>query len=166
MSGWFIIREHRKLKLNIMKNKLLLCAATAVILALTGCESEHHHCCCHRDQCEHREKKESQADLLAQAKVTKDDAAKTALAQVPNGSIQEAELEKEHGKLIWSFDLTTPDSKDITEVNICALSGKVVNIEKESPQDQAKEKDEDAKESKHDKDDDGDKDHDHHEDKE
>ena len=42
---------------------------------------------------------------MAEAKVSKDDAEKTALAKVPNGTIKEAEIEKEHGKLIWSFDI-------------------------------------------------------------
>jgi len=38
--------------------------------------------------------------------------------KVPNGTVKESELEKEHGKLQWSLDVATPDSKDITEVNV------------------------------------------------
>ena len=57
------------------------------------------------------------------------------------GTVKEAELEKEKGKLIWSFDITTPDSKDVTEVNVDAITGDVVSIEKETPGQQAKEKD-------------------------
>ncbi|PZR77143.1 MAG: peptidase, partial [Chthoniobacterales bacterium] len=48
---------------------------------------------------------ETEAQLQAQAKITKADAEKTALAKVPNGTISASELEKEHGKLIWSFDI-------------------------------------------------------------
>jgi hypothetical protein len=41
--------------------------------------------------------------------------------------------------LIWSFDIATPDSKDITEVNVDAVTGKVVSTEKEKAEDEAKE---------------------------
>lgn len=76
-------------------------------------------------------KTEDQSALQAQAKVSKADAQATALAKVPNGTVKECELEKEHGKLIWSLELNTPDSKDITEVNVDAITGEVVNIEHE-----------------------------------
>jgi uncharacterized membrane protein YkoI len=71
--------------------------------------------------------------------VSKNAAQKTALAKVPNGTIKESELEKEHGTLIWSFDVATPDTKDITEVNVDAVTGDVVSTEKETPEDQEKE---------------------------
>ena len=81
-------------------------------------------------------------------------AEKTALAKVPNGTVKDGELEKEDGKVIWSFDITTPDSKDITEVAVDANTGEVVNVAKESPEDQSKEKAEDEKkEKKHGKED-------------
>ncbi len=109
---------------------------------------------CVSERCE-RKHHDHEAKLKAEAKVSKDDAAKTALAQVPNGTVKDSELEKEHGKLIWSFDIATPDSKDITEVNVDAINGSVVSMEKETPEQQSKEKNEDAK-SKKDKDDDKD----------
>ena len=74
---------------------------------------------------------ESQSKLQAEAKVSKADAQATALTKVPNGTCKESELEREHGKLIWSFDIATPDTKDITEVNVDAISGEVVNVEHE-----------------------------------
>jgi uncharacterized membrane protein YkoI len=58
---------------------------------------------------------------------------------VPGGTIKEGELEKEHGKLIWSFDIATPGTQDITEVHVDAVTGQVVNLEKETPADQQKE---------------------------
>jgi uncharacterized membrane protein YkoI len=76
---------------------------------------------------------------MAKAKVSKDAAEKTALAKVPNGTIKEGELEKEKGKLIWSFNITTPDTKDITEVNVDAITGDVVSVEKEAAESEAKE---------------------------
>lgn len=83
--------------------------------------------------------KKSQADLQAQAKVTQEQAKSIALAKVPNGTIKEGDIEKEHGKLVWSFDIATPDSKDITEVQVDANSGEVVSVATETPQDEAKE---------------------------
>jgi uncharacterized membrane protein YkoI len=83
---------------------------------------------------------DKEAQLASQAKISKPEAAKIALAQAPNGSIQQGELEKEKGRLIWSFDIATPDSKNVTEVQIDAQSGQVVSIEKESPKQEAKEK--------------------------
>jgi hypothetical protein len=41
--------------------------------------------------------------------------------------------------LIWSFDITTPDTKDFTEVNVDAITGDVVSGEKESAESEAKE---------------------------
>ena len=86
--------------------------------------------------------------LAAQAKVSRADAERTALTRAPNGTVKEAELEKEKGKLIWSFDIATPGTQDITEVGVDAITGAIVSVEKETPEQQAKEKNEDAKEKK------------------
>jgi uncharacterized membrane protein YkoI len=95
---------------------------------LTGCVSE---------KCERQHKQAKQAQLMAEAKVSKADAQETALAKVPGGAVKEGELEKEHGRLIWSFDVTTPDSKDSTEVNVDAVTGAVVSVERESGENEA-----------------------------
>ena len=130
---------------------------------LVGCASERwekkDHCCqaakCEKGEShekwgkgEEGKRHENEANLLAKAKISRDDAAKAALTKVPNGTIKEGELEKEHGKLIWSFDITTPDSKDITEVNVDAITGRVLGMEWESPEDQAKENEADEKAKK------------------
>ncbi len=73
----------------------------------------------------------SQAKLESQAKISKADAQQIALAKVPGGTVKESELEKEKGKLVWSFDFTTPGTKEITEVLVDAMTGEVVGIEKE-----------------------------------
>src|SRR5437588_4686150 len=70
---------------------------------------------------------ETQADLKTQAKITQAEAEKAALAKVPNGKIKAAELEKEHGKLIWSFDISMPKSKNIIEIQVDATSGTLVS---------------------------------------
>jgi uncharacterized membrane protein YkoI len=111
-----------------MKIKMIVGSALAAGL-LVGCISE---------KCENRDKQARQTKLLAEAKVSRDDAGKTALANVPDGTIKESELEKEHDRLIWSFDVATPDAKDITEVNVDAITGAVVSTEKETPEDHEK----------------------------
>jgi uncharacterized membrane protein YkoI len=73
------------------------------------------------------------AKLLKQATVSEATARATALEKVTNGSIRSSELEKEHGKLIWSFDISTPGTKNITEVNVDAKTGKIVATEVETP---------------------------------
>ncbi|HEX3800540.1 MAG TPA: PepSY domain-containing protein [Verrucomicrobiae bacterium] len=114
-----------------MNPKLAIVALLAVSL-IAGCESESE---------ERSEHQSNQAELLSQAKISKDDAVKIAMNRVPDGSVKEAELEKEHGKLIWSFDMATPGMKDITEVNVDAITGSVVGVHKESPESEKKEAD-------------------------
>jgi uncharacterized membrane protein YkoI len=135
-----IFNKHQNtLKRTIMKIKMIVCSALAASL-LVGCISE---------KCEHHDKQAKQAKLMAEAKVSKDDAQKTAQAKVPNGTVKEGELEKEKGKLIWSFGFTIPDSKDIKEVNVNAVTGDVVgDVETETPADQAKDAAEDSDRAK------------------
>ena len=82
---------------------------------------------------ENNQAENNQATLQARARVSKADAEQVALAKVPNGTLKEGELEMEKGKLIWSFAFSTPDSKDITEVNVDAVTGRAVNMEWETP---------------------------------
>jgi uncharacterized membrane protein YkoI len=88
------------------------------------------------------------SDLEAKAKISKKEATKIALAKVPGGKVKDAELEEEKGKLVWSFDIATKGSKDITEVMVDAITGEIVSVATETPEDQKKEKDEDKKEKK------------------
>ena len=83
---------------------------------------------------------DKEAKLQAEAGITKTQAETIALARVPNGTVKTSELEKEKGRLIWSFDITTPDSKDITEVNVDAKSGEVIAVTKETPEQEKNEK--------------------------
>jgi len=81
----------------------------------------------------------SQDALKAQAKVTESDARATALAKVPGGTVQSAELENEHGKLVWSFDIKDPKSPNVIEVQVDAQTGRIVSKKAESAAEQAKE---------------------------
>ena len=78
------------------------------------------------------------AKLLKQATVTPDQARQTAQAAV-EGDVEEEELEKEHGKLVFSFDIRTAKGT-ITEVQVDAKTGKVVSTEEESKADEEKER--------------------------
>jgi len=57
-------------------------------------------------------KRDVPAELLSQAKISEDSARIVALARVPGGTVKALELEREHGLLIWSFDLTVPGSRE------------------------------------------------------
>jgi len=79
------------------------------------------------------------ADLAKQAKVSLEAARASALAKVPGGKVKSEELEKENGKLIYSFDVAVDGKDGIQEVNVSAITGKVLSVHHESAQDEAKE---------------------------
>ena len=76
---------------------------------------------------------QSEAELLKQARVTKHQAKRIALARVKGGKIKTVELEKENGMLSWSIDVAQPGKKDITDVWIDATTGKITAVEVETP---------------------------------
>jgi hypothetical protein len=75
--------------------------------------------------------RESETELLEQARVTKHQAKRIALARVKGGTIKRVELEKVNGVLVWSVDVTQPGKKDLTDVWVDARTGKItaVNVE-------------------------------------
>jgi len=81
----------------------------------------------------------SQPVLEKQAKITEAQARSTALARVVNGTVKSSELEKEKGRLIWSFDIATPKTQNITEVQVDVKTGKIVLTHVETPSKEAKE---------------------------
>jgi hypothetical protein len=82
---------------------------------------------------------DSQEQLKAEATVSQTTAQSTAMAKVPNGTIKSSELERENGKLVWSFDISSPSSKAITEVQVDAKTGVIVSNKQESAAEQANE---------------------------
>jgi len=120
-----------------MRNKmivsgLLACGLLASSMALSAVAEE-------------KAEKADKANLKEQATVSKSEAKKLALAEVKkrglhHARIKEAELEKEKGLVIWSFDISTRGTKDITEVQVDAKTGSVVSVTTESARDEAKEK--------------------------
>jgi|SRR5205085_1776212 len=90
----------------------------------------------------------SQAALRKEAKVAEADARKTALAAVPGGKVRSHELERENGKLIYSYDIKVAGKSGIEEVNIDAMTGEIVAHQHEDAKAEAKEKKAEAKEKK------------------
>lgn len=88
----------------------------------------------------------SQAELQKQAKISMEEARAIALKSA-SGTIKSEELENEHGKLIYSFDIAT-GGPGITEVNVDALNGKVIGVQNENAAKEAAEKKQEAKEAK------------------
>ena len=66
-------------------------------------------------------------------KISKEAATQTALKAVPHGTIKSMELETEHGKQIYSFDITQPGKTGVTEVHVSAVTGRVVEKKHEGP---------------------------------
>jgi uncharacterized membrane protein YkoI len=80
----------------------------------------------------------AQEKLAREAKITKEEAQATALKREP-GTVESAELEREHKRLVWSFDIRNSKGT-ITEVQVSAITGKVVRVEHENKKQEADEK--------------------------
>ena len=80
------------------------------------------------------------AALAREAKISLDSARTIARAKLPRATIQSEELERENGRLIYSFDMKTAGRSGIDEVNVNAKNGHIVGkVGHESPKSEAKE---------------------------
>ena len=93
-------------------------------------------------------KRDLPAKLVKEAKISEDVAAATALKAVPGGKIDKLELEKEDGKLLYSYDIKVVGKTGVEEVHVDAISGELLKSVHESPADEKAEKAKDAKEAK------------------
>ena len=82
---------------------------------------------------------EESPGLLKLAMVQPAAAEASALAKIPDGSIRAAEIEKEGGKLIYSFEIKVAGRPGIEEVNVDATNGKVIGVEHEDAATESKE---------------------------
>jgi len=57
------------------------------------------------------------AKLKSEAKVSEADAIATAQKEVPDGKIESAEIEREGGKLIYSFDIKVPKKSGVDDTS-------------------------------------------------
>jgi uncharacterized membrane protein YkoI len=73
-------------------------------------------------------------------KIREAQARATALARVPKAHVQSEELEHEAGRWIYSYDLKVPGRAGIDEVNVDAMTGKIVAVQHENPKAEKQEK--------------------------
>ena len=124
--------RHSTMRNKIIISGLLACGLLATNMSLRALADD-------------KAEKTDQAALKTHATVSKGEAKKIALAEVKkrglhHAKIKEAELEQEKGLLVWSFDIATKGTKDITEVQVNAKTAAVVSVKTESASDEAKEK--------------------------
>ena len=101
----------------------------------------------HKPRAAHK-KVETQAELQKEAKITMKEARALAEKTVPSGKIASGEIEREGGKLIYSFDMKVPGKSGIDEVNIDAMTGTLISNQHETPKDEKAEAKADAKAAK------------------
>ncbi|MFO0775798.1 MAG: PepSY domain-containing protein [Nitrospiraceae bacterium] len=82
----------------------------------------------HKEKGHDKDKKPKAAELVKEAKVTIEQAIKTATEKAP-GTVVEAELEREHGKTVWEVEIVGADG-GVTEVVIDAADGTVLENKK------------------------------------
>src|SRR2546426_10674661 len=85
-----------------------------------------------------------EAKLARLAKITKEQAQEIALKRAP-GNVESAELEREHGKLVYSFDIRNAKGT-IDEVQVSAITGRIVRVEHENKKQEKAEKRKEKKE--------------------
>jgi len=85
-------------------------------------------------------KAESQATLQSEAKISEESARATALKEVANGSVKSSKLEREQGKLVYSYNITVPGKSGVEQVHVNATDGSVAGKRHESAKTVAKPK--------------------------
>ena len=95
-----------------------------------------------------RYKRDIPDSLAKHAKISEDAAAAVARKRVPKGNIEGVELERENGKLMYSYDIKTAGKSGIDEVNVDAVSGRIIGFSHESPAAEKREAAEEAKAAK------------------
>lgn len=63
---------------------------------------------------------------MPEVKISEATARVTALKLVKDGIVKSSELEKEHGTMVYSFDITQPNKSGVEEVLISAYTGKLI----------------------------------------
>jgi uncharacterized membrane protein YkoI len=114
-----------------MKRLLLLAAITASVLTAASFTAA-------APRVRQEGEAQEQEKLAREAKITKEQAQATALKRAP-GNVESAELEREHKRLVWSFDIRNSKGT-ITEVQVSAITGRVVRVEHENKKQEADEK--------------------------
>lgn len=82
---------------------------------------------------EEGKERKNQDKLMREATITKEQARATALRQIP-GEVQEEEIEKENGKLVWAFDIKDSNGK-IFDVKVDAKTSAIVSADEDKEDD-------------------------------
>lgn len=122
-----------------MKSYLILVAIAGFILAAGAS-----HTATAQGNGQSNKESQTQARLARQAKITIEQARETALKRAP-GNVESSELEREHRKLVYSFDIRNSKGT-ITEVQVSAITGRVVRVEQENKKQEEAEKRKEQKE--------------------
>lgn len=88
---------------------------------------------------------DSQASMRAEARISEAQARTIAMKKAPGGKVESSELEREHGALVYSFDIRNTKGT-ITEVLVNAVNGAIVAVEYENKAKEKAEKKQEAKE--------------------
>ena len=83
------------------------------------------------------------------AKISPQAARVRALRKVHGAKVESEELEREHGRLVYSFDLMVPHKSGIRELQVDAMTGKIVSVKHETPASERKERAKERRESTH-----------------
>ncbi len=123
-----------------MFKKIIATAAAVIAYTIAGAQSA---------AAQAPQYKRDVPDSLAKA-ATVTEAAATATAQkrIPQGTIQAMELERENGHLMYSYDFKVTGKAGIDEVNVDAMTGKVLHVGHEGPVQEKKEAADDARAAK------------------
>lgn len=84
---------------------------------------------------------EDPKDLAKLVRISEASARKTALSAVPGGTVASEELEREHGRLVYSYDIRVSGKTGIEEIQVSAMTGKVVSHVHESEAEERRESD-------------------------
>jgi len=119
-----------------MKATPLIAALAAIVVAVPAAQAQGKY------------KRDIPDSLVKHSKIAESAAAATARKRVPKGTIEGVELERENGKLMYSYDIKVPGKSGIDEVNVDAVTGKVIGYSHESAAAEAKETADEAKAAK------------------
>ncbi len=112
--------------------------ASVVALGAGACAHSGHPAAMARTEpaaADHDEDNDPSAPPTSAARLTQDQATAIARASFP-GDVVEAELEREHGHLIYSIEIRpTGQQNGVKEVNVDAIDGSIVNVEDEDDED-------------------------------
>lgn len=138
------------MKRNVMLVAIAIGSLSAGALAVPGkvgpqtAQEDKHEMSQERNDRE--DESQHQNKLSKQAKITKEQAQEVALKRAP-GTVESGELEREHGKLVYSFDIRNAEGT-IDEVQVSAITGKIVRVEHETKEQEEAEKKTDEKKRK------------------